>query len=886
MQVFREKKQYLVILLLAGVLLVLSSGKQYAQEKTGSAVAQVENDPLPPENEADLPPENGVDLPPEAPLPKSDDAPNPTVMPSTAPVDEQPAQVDGEPEPSDAQQLKQVEKDKKPDTEVPNRKPPISKPASPVVKQPPEPKKPVQVQPPKKVVAPTKKAPEKPKKVVTVKPKKNEDKPRADFVPDGQELVNIDFPEPTDIKDIIRAVSLWTGKNVILGRDVSGKVQMISPQKVTKVEAYQAFLSALNLLGLTTVETGKVIKIIPIRSAVKSNLKTFLGSSWTPLTDELITQIIPLKYINAREIQTKLARIISSNSMIAYEPTNTLIVSDSGYKVRRILDIIELLDVQTQQPKVSIVPIKFGDAKTIAAMVQDIFKAQQSGGSSKSRSTRNYLTYKIMTDERTNSVVIFGPPRTIADVKSLVRKFDVEVDDPTRQSSIHVRPLDFADAKKLATTLSALASGGSSSSRRAPITRSSRSRRSTSNRNVAPPVATLDNNVKITADESSNSLLITGSRAAYDALNSIIRKLDVRRSQVFVEAEILDINAEGGFKFATSVFAGAKQGNNNVAYTWQAQNISPLIISQAAGTTDAPGIEKAAGPFAEDLNIGILTGEEVDIPGIGKISPGALIKMIKTDAYTRVLSSPHILTSNNEVAKITVGDRLYFKAGSEISASGTAVGNVKHEDVDLSLEIKPNISHSNYVTMKIDLDASSGTIDSVSRLPSVLKRKTSQIVTVKNSQTVVISGLVKTSEIEIYQKIPLLGDIPILGWLFRNTDRKKQKQNLMIFLTPHIVHGANDLAAVYDRKISERDEILEKIYGSGFKDDDFYKLLPKREAGIYHADAYDVIDEKRRAKRSRDVMRDMGYASEEIEEISNKNDGSSKPEESSEAEAN
>ncbi len=293
-------------------------------------------------------------------------------------------------------------------------------------------------------------------------PKPDEETAAADLVPPGQELVNIDFPEPTDIKDIIRAVSLWTGKNVILGKDVSGKVQMISPRKVTKVEAYQAFLSALNLLQLTTVETGKVIKIVPVRSAMKSNLKTFQGTGWTPATDELITQIVPLRYISARDIQATLSRLTSSGSMIAYSPTNTLIISDSGFKVRRLLEIIQLLDVQTQQPKISIVPIRYGDAKAIQGLVQNIF---QSGGAAKSK---DYLSYKILADERTNSVIIFGPPRTIADVKGLVQRFDIRIDDPARQSQIHVRPLDYADAEKLATTLSALAPGGSPG-RRPPV---------------------------------------------------------------------------------------------------------------------------------------------------------------------------------------------------------------------------------------------------------------------------------------------------------------------------------------------------------------------------------------------------------------------------------
>ena len=269
--------------------------------------------------------------------------------------------------------------------------------------------------------------------------------------------MNIDFPEPTEIKDIIKAVALWTGKNVILDRNVNGKVQIISPRKVTKEEAYQAFLSALNLLGLTTVETGKVIKIMPVRTAVKGNLKTFLGSSWTPMTDEIITQIVPLKYIDAKDIQSTLSRIVSSNSMIAYPPTNTLIISDSGYKVRRVLDILELLDVQGQQSQVAIVPIKYAEAKSIADKVSEIFK--NSADAKKGAAGGSYRSYKIMTDERTNSVIIFGPPRTIADVKSLVRKFDIQLDDPSRQSTIHVRPLDYADAKKLSATLSALATG-------------------------------------------------------------------------------------------------------------------------------------------------------------------------------------------------------------------------------------------------------------------------------------------------------------------------------------------------------------------------------------------------------------------------------------------
>jgi general secretion pathway protein D len=670
-----------------------------------------------------------------------------------------------------------------------------------------------------------------------------EDKKGADAIPPGQELVNMDFPEKTEIRDIVRAVALWTGKNVILDSNVSGKIQIISPKRVTKEEAYQAFLSALNVLRLTTVETGKILKIVPISTAVRGNLRTFLGSKWTPLTDEIITQIVPLKYVDAKSIQTTLSKIVTANSMVAYDKTNTLIISDSGYKVRRILDILELIDVQGQQPQVQFVPIRYADAKTINDRVSEILKANSAGGGS-------YGAFKLMVDERTNSVIVFGPPRTIADVQSLIKKFDIELDDPSRQSSIHVRPLDYADAKKVASTLSALAQGGKKKSPSfAPPPPSPVPGAPGASSGTA--TAEFDDNVKITADESSNSLLISGSRSSYQAVNSIIRKLDIRKSQVFIEADILDLATDNGFNFGTSIFGGAKSGQTQMATTWQGAKMGSIILSQATGTT-AAGAKEAAGAFAEDMTIGILASKEVTIPGIGTFSPGALIKLIKTDNNARVLSSPHIMTADNEEAQIAVGEKVFFRSQQDPTAgSSVPVSKVENEKAELSLSIKPNISNSNYVTLKVGIDANSieGT-DAVSNLPKVKTRKTSQLLTVKSGQTVVISGLVQTQKFEKFQKIPLLGDIPILGWLFRNSEIRSRTSNMMVFLTPHVIHGADDLAAIYQSKLKERDEYLEYVYGGSFKEDRFYALLPTADDGKYVPDAKDE-DEKRRREEIR-----------------------------------
>lgn len=698
----------------------------------------------------------------------------------------------------------------------------------------------------------------------------DDDKEGAGALPAGEELVNIDFPEPTDIRDIIKAVALWTNKNVLLDKNVQGRVQIISPKKVTKEEAYQAFLSALNLVDLTTVETGKVIKIMPVRQAVKGNLKTFLGASWTPRTDEVITQIVPLRYIEANELQRSLSRIVSPNSIIPYKPTNTLIISDSGYKVRRILDIIELLDVQGQQPKVAIVPIKHGEAKSIADKVSAIFKSSGAATGAKGGGPGSYLTYKILTDERSNSVIIFGPPRTIQDVKALVRKLDIKLDDPSNQSSIHVRPLEYAEAKKLAATLSALGQGGSSrrSTRRPPVRRNVAGSNS-SETNASDVVAQLED-IKIAADESSNSLIITGNRAAYQALNSIIRKLDVRRPQVYVQSDILDIQGDNGFDANFSVFSGFPgPGESNVATTWEAGPLATLIASQTSSSTSSTQTLAAANSaFGDQFTVGILSGKSVNIPGIGEFSPGALIKLLKADANTRILASPHLLTANNEEAEVSAGQRVFIRSAGETNATGSFNPRVEKENVDLSLKIKPNVSYSNYLTLNVEIDANSiAQLDPSTGLPLVSKRKSKQIVTVKNGQTVVISGLARIDEKETFRKIPLLGDIPLLGWLFRNTKIVKVRSNLTIFLTPNIVHGAEDLAAVYRKKLAERDELLSALYGSGFKDSEFYKRLPKEEDGVYKPDPMDDYEKKRLQKIRQDILRNSGEDVDEMPEV-------------------
>lgn len=688
--------------------------------------------------------------------------------------------------------------------------------------------------------------------------------PGFDRIESGKELVNMDFPELTDIRDIIKAVSLWTGKNVILDRNVTGMVQIISPKQVTKVEAYEAFKSALNVLNLTPVETGKFIKILPIRTALKDNLRTYYGAGYAPVTDQVITQVIPLRFIDAKTVRSMLTKVVSANSIIVYEPTNTLIVSESGFRVNRILEIIKYLDVETEQSQVAIVPIVYSDAKNIANQVKQIFTGTQKGATKSS-----YHSYKIFPDPKTNSVIIFGPPRTIKDVRDLVKKFDIKVTDLSSQATIHVRPLDYADAKQLAATLNTLT--GQKKETPSRFSALERIRNSAANRNTkttesaAPTVAELETGIKITADESSNSLLITGSRSAYNAVNSIIRKMDVKKSQVFIETDILDIAINKNAAASSSVFAGVPGTDLNNVVGWNGQQVAPLLLGAAMGSAAISSIETAAqiaAPLTSDFVFGVMAGQGIDVPGLGNITPAALIKLIKADSNTRVLSSPHILIANNEKGEFSSGSKIFLNS-SKPNQDGILIPSLEREDVRLSLAIKPNISYSDYVTMKIDLDADeiSGK-DPDTKLPVLSKRKTSQSVTVKNAQTIVISGLVKTNESMTFQKIPLLGDIPIIGWLFRNSAIEKIQNNLVIFVTAHIVHGPNDLAKIYQEKIKQRDELLSFWHegiGKSKAKDPFYAQLPNAEDGKYTPTNIDLIEKQRLEELRHQIYRDMGY---------------------------
>lgn len=661
----------------------------------------------------------------------------------------------------------------------------------------------------------------------------------AKNIPPGEELVTIDFPEPTAIKDIIKAVAQWTGKNFILGQGVSSsaRVAIISPQQITKEEAYQAFLSALNVAGFTTVDTGRVVKIIPTRQATSSNIKTFYGSSWAPMTDEIITQIIPLSYIDAQTVARQLRSILRESNAVPFPTTNSLIVSDTGHKIRRLLEIIKLLDVKGNQPQVAIVPVLYTDANDIAKKIQDIF------GRAGSRGGASLYLQKVIVDERTNSTILIGPPKGLDDVVRLIKRLDKPLDEEAQQAGIHVRPLEYADAQKLAATLQSLTQSSASRTNnrlRTPIT----SRRIPTPNGTDPTrngeggdinaVADLGN-VKITADVATNSLIIQGSSAAYREVDNIIRLLDQKKAQVYIEADIIDVNVGKGLEIGGSAFAGLPtDGSDPYAFPYGWKPAAVGSFSALANSTSVSS-QQAATLFSaipQRAVFGVLAKQPIEIVKGLKVTPGAFIFALKNDSNANVLQTPSMLVQDNQEAEFNATEKEIVFVQETNAQTGTASQKPESIDAELSLKIKPQITKSDEVNMDLTLKADSfGRRDASGRPAQTVKRSFNSKVSVQDSQTIVISGLQKDIEIESLAKVPLLGDIPILGWLFRDSNITRQKTNLMIFLTPYVIRDSLDLSRVYDKKLGDQKEFLEKFYGEDFREKEVFERLPTRADG-------------------------------------------------------
>ncbi len=643
--------------------------------------------------------------------------------------------------------------------------------------------------------------------------------------------------EDADLAELVRVIAQLTGKRFIFAPKVkSVKATIYSPQKVTVAEAYQAFLSILETNGLTVVPHGRFYKIIETQNAAAQGTPVYGSAQGATTEDRYITRIHRLAHISADEASNLLGKFKSPSADITvHAPGNLLIITDSGSNIRRMMHILEEIDVGGAGEQVFIEPIHYAAAGDIAQRVNELFDVKAGGSSAPTPSPQGGKgapgaasggaagggadrIAKIVADERTNSLVIVATEKAYLRILELVKRLDVP---QTGEGEIHVLPLQHADAVELSKTLGDIITGAKAAA-------GGGERRGGAAGGASAPVGVFEGGIKVSADKSTNSLVITSSLRDYASLRAVIDRLDQPRRQVFIEAVIMDLQLKrsdslgvsfhGGSDFATGAGDGLVYGGNKILNT-----ITPLPTDPDALQGFALGVR---GPGISGTSSFLGTG--ISIPAFG-----SFIQALAKTGDTDLLSTPHILALDNEKAEISVGDNIPLQTnavsalGGLAGATGGAAGalgalgglgglgavGTPRQDVGTKITITPHLNESNDVRLDVveeisEQGATLGTLGAV----AISKRAANTKLVVRDQQTVVIGGLLRSVVSRAEEKIPVLGDIPVLGALFRKRQNTTEKRNLVLILTPYIIRSQDDLRSVFERKMQERQEFLDRYF--------------------------------------------------------------------------
>jgi len=604
--------------------------------------------------------------------------------------------------------------------------------------------------------------------------------------PSGK-LVSIDFNN-VDINVLIKFISELTGKNFVIDQRVKGKATIISPSKISVEEAYKVFESVLEVHGFTTITAGKVIKIVPSPDARSKNIETRIREEAGVTQDKVVTQLIPLKYANPAEIKKLFAPLVSKSSIILdYTPTNTLIVTDVYSNIQRLTKILAAIDVVKSGQELGMIQLTHSNAKDMANTLEAVFGLTRSKSKKASDPSR---IVKFVADDRTNTLIVLASEGDMLQVKELIAVLDQET--PKGKETIHVYYLEHATAEDLAKVLEAIPT-----------------KKSTEKNPKAAPI--VSSKVRITADKSTNSLIIMAEKEDYQVLETIIQKLDIPRSMVYIECLIMEVNVERDFLLGTEWVLGDKFEYNNDDF-----GAGGGFSGSDPGYGNLGGLSgglTGIASYPSGFSVGVF-GESINLGGVTFPSLGAVIQAYRKDEDVNILSTPQILTTDNEEASISVGKNVPYQTRQGVSSTATSDVYFQYEykDVAQTLKITPHISQDRYVRLSISYEGTA--LDDLATTaadrPTTLKRTINTTVIVKDQNTVVIGGLIDDSMTQTIYKVPCLGDIPLLGWLFRTDSRAKDKTNLYVFLTPRVVANPTEAQAIYETK-KEQIEKQKKI---------------------------------------------------------------------------
>ena len=614
----------------------------------------------------------------------------------------------------------------------------------------------------------------------------------------------------TDIQEFIEFVADVTETTIVVDPSVKGKIKVISSKPVSKAELYDLFLSILDVHGYTAVRSGAVVRVIPNKNARSSPVDVISGTS--DINAEYVTQVIRLDNVSAAKLIPVLRPLVPQQAhMAAYAPSNAIIISDIRANIDRMEKIIASMD-QSAVKETEIIKLKYGVSTDVVEMLKTLEKSRAGEGADASKEAT------LVADKRTNSVVVTADELSIERIKSLIDYLDI----PLEQSgNVRVMYLEYADATEVAEVLTRVMQNLS----RLDDEASGRSRAANAAKST------------IEADAGTNSLIITADADEMAALESVIARLDIRRAQVLVEAIIVEMEiVEGrelGLQWLFANDSGLYGSNISSSSAQQARNaaIAQAIIPEDSASTDI-GVRDLAGALSQ-------------VPGTtfgwGVVDEGltmtTILNALESQGNANILSTPSLLTLDNEEAFITVGQQVPFVTGSYTN-TGAANGvanpfqTIQRENVGVTLQVTPQINEGDSVVMDIVQEVSSISQQVLSASDVITnERKIETKVLAKDGDIVVLGGLVKDDVQDSQQGVPLLSDIPVLGRLFRSDVVSVTKSNLLVFIRSTIIRDDADLAGATAEKYRYiRDQQRERrAKGLRFLDDSVMPVLPSWE---------------------------------------------------------
>lgn len=592
----------------------------------------------------------------------------------------------------------------------------------------------------------------------------------------GAAGLTMDFKD-ADIHAVIAYISEATGTNVVVDPTVKGRITVYSPTPLTKEEAFATFGSILEVHGYSMIRQGNTYRIVPTKDGVSQSVGAGLGTTIPEkVRGSLVTQILRLNVGVATELAKILPPLLGKDYAISpYAPTNTLAITAPYDNMVKALTFIEQVESGEGAGQAVTLPLTHGDAKTLAASLSRMLKSRDDDLGKKGKLSVGL----VVADERTNSLMVYGDSDALAMVHSTVAQLDIPT--PKGKGDVHILNLSNAKAEEVAAVINALVE-----------------------RQLAGPAAeseenqmVLSRNIKVVADKATNSLVVTARPDEFEALSGIVQKMDIRRKQVFIEALIMEVSSDASFSFGINWALGGEVGSDGVIIGGSNFGGGGVSLNSTARMVSLPAGLSIGGILRDVFSVG---GTSYNIQSI--------ISAVKDNTDVDILATPQLLTLDNEEATVEVVDNVpYTKETTSRNDADFTTQAMDYKDVGVKLKITPRISDNGSMRLEVEQEVSRVTQGLITLAngnqlvaPTTRKRAVKSTILMHDSQTAVIAGLLSDNATYNQSKVPGIGDVPLLGWLFKSKKKASTQTNLFIFITPRVISSAEDMATLTNDK--------------------------------------------------------------------------------------